>query len=112
MAKLMPLEEFVETGYLQEVNRQFLHPLGLALAVSTDTDTGQTSLLGLYDSRDGPEGFAFADDVVVDPAFYEKGNRIAEIYAERRVPRLDRLGYVIQPLPTPPRKRSIDDGVA
>ena len=30
----LDLGEFVEFGYLQEVNRTFLHPLGLALAVS------------------------------------------------------------------------------
>jgi hypothetical protein len=31
--KRMPVREFVETGYLHEVNRRLLHPLGLALEV-------------------------------------------------------------------------------
>ena len=29
--KYMPIKEFRERGYLQELNRRFLHPLGLAL---------------------------------------------------------------------------------
>ncbi len=37
--KFLDLKEFVETGYLQEANRLFFHPLGLALAVSVvDTE--------------------------------------------------------------------------
>lgn len=32
--KRMPVNEFRDDGYLQEVNRRFLHPLGLALEVT------------------------------------------------------------------------------
>jgi len=32
----MDIKEFKERGYLQEVNRKFLHPLGLALEVVID----------------------------------------------------------------------------
>ena len=56
----MDLNEFRDAGYLMEVNRVFFHPLGLALAVTFDKDTGKvTALEGILDSRDDPEGFIF-----------------------------------------------------
>lgn len=54
----MDIDEFVRLGFLQEVNRQFLHPHGLALAVERDDD-GNYSLSGIWDSRDDPEGIIF-----------------------------------------------------
>ncbi len=39
--KKINIKEFREFGYLQEVNRRFLHPLGLALEVVIDDDDGQ-----------------------------------------------------------------------
>ena len=40
----MDLNEFLDAGYLQEVNRLFFHPLGLALAFLQDDVDGTTSL--------------------------------------------------------------------
>lgn len=36
MIKKIDIKEFRESGYLQELNRTFLHPLGLALEVEID----------------------------------------------------------------------------
>ena len=57
--KKMDLQEFFEKGYLQEVNRQFLHPLGLALEMSFDDTNGSVNISGVWDYRDDPEGVIF-----------------------------------------------------
>ena len=54
----MSIREFRETGFLQEINRLFLHPLGLALEVEIDGD-GNERLGGIWDYRDDPDGIAF-----------------------------------------------------
>ena len=63
--KHIDIKEFRELGYLQEVNRCFLHPLGLALEVMVDDD-GNERLGGVWDSRDDKEGFHFG---LNDPKF-------------------------------------------
>ncbi len=57
----MDLKEFREKGYLQELNRCFLHPLGLALEMVIEDD-GTYRLGGIWDYRH--EGISFADGVV------------------------------------------------
>ena len=57
--KYLPIEEFKERGYLQEANRLFFHPLGIALVVSVDNDSGNMKLSGVQDNRDDPEGMIF-----------------------------------------------------
>jgi hypothetical protein len=59
--KRMTPKEFRELGYLQELNRQFLHPLGLALEMVIDTDTGAEAFGQVWDYRDDPEGIVFAE---------------------------------------------------
>jgi hypothetical protein len=54
--KSMDLKEFRENGYLQELNRRFLHPLGLSLALSFD-ENGDYEIYGILDGRNKPEGF-------------------------------------------------------
>ena len=64
-AKWMNLNEFREGGYLQEVNRRFFHPLGLAMAVEMDkSDKEVVRICGLIDSREDPEGFEFAPGMI------------------------------------------------
>lgn len=59
----MTKKEFIEKGYLQEVNRQFFHPLGLAMAISfedeEDLNNDVDGSLSIMDSREDPEGFIF-----------------------------------------------------
>ena len=59
--KYMPIEEFKERGYLQEANRLFFHPRGLALAVSRNDEDESMELCGIQDCRDDPEGLVFDD---------------------------------------------------
>jgi hypothetical protein len=89
----MDLREFVELGLLHEVNRQFFHPLGLALAVAFDEDTGNpVGLVGVVDCRDDPAGILFTEP---DPGKIE---RVRQLRAERHAMREERLGFVVQPV--------------
>ena len=63
MTKYMDIKEFRELGFLQEVNRRFLHQFGLALKVVVDED-GTESLGGIWDYRDDPEGIRFKKGVI------------------------------------------------
>lgn len=58
--------EFHKEGFVQEANRQFFHPLGLALSVEIDEDDGSVTLGPIWDYRADPEGLVFADGVM-DP---------------------------------------------
>lgn len=90
--KFMPIKEFRELGYLQELNRRFLHPLGLAIEVNIDQH-GNETLGRVWDSREDLEGIVFGDDMI-DPV---KADHIYEVESERAKVRLRELGYVVQP---------------
>lgn len=79
--KTMSIKEFRQLGYLQEVNRLFLHPLGLALEVLVHAD-GREELSRICDGRGDPEGVLYAEGTI-DPdkvAFinYERTRRLPE----------------------------------
>lgn len=76
--KKMSPREFRELGYLQELNRRFLHPLGLALEIGLDGD-GNERFGKVWDCRDDPEGLIFAPGVI-DP---DKALRV-QMEAERK----------------------------
>jgi len=101
--KYMDISKFVDEGYLQEVNRQFFHPKGMALVVSaeTDDDTGEVigswTISGIWDARDDPEGIAFADGDLS----LEKAEKVGEDDTTRYDNRVEALGYWVQPLPDP-----------
>jgi len=77
--KLLTAEDFQDLGFLQEANRQFFHPLGLALALHTNGDPKETMLLvEVWDYRDDPEGMFFAP--VSTPV--EKIRRVRADYVE------------------------------
>lgn len=92
-------KEFRDQGYLQDVNRRYFHPLGMALEVIIDDD-GKVEFGGVWDFRDDPEGIMFhhedwtREKVDVDRSIEIKADR-----ANKRAARLKNLGYVIQPLP-------------
>jgi hypothetical protein len=90
--KRMDIKEFRETGYLQELNRQFLHPFGLALEVIVEED-GTETLGGVWDYRNDPEGLRFNDDEID----LNKIRRVENILTERIPSRKEKLGYYIQP---------------
>ena len=92
MPKHIPIEDFCDLGFLQEVNRLVLHPLGLALEVTVEAD-GTEHISGVQDYRDDPEGMAFAE---VSRA---KAMRVAALLDARSEAREAALGYIVQPVP-------------
>ncbi len=60
---MLDVAEFRRLGLLQEINRLFLHPRGLALEVVIDDD-GTEKLGGIWDYRNDPEGMAFGDNMI------------------------------------------------
>lgn len=53
--KKMSAKEFRELGLLQEVNRLYLHPMGLALEIVVEDD-GTEHFGEVWDYRADPEG--------------------------------------------------------
>jgi hypothetical protein len=80
----MDIAEFRRLGYLQEANRLFFHPLGLALEVVREED-GRESLSGIWDFREDPEGLAFG--IGVDAPEPQKAVFVALQREQRRVAR-------------------------
>lgn len=95
MPPLMDLREFQDAGYLSEVNRQVLHPLGLALAVMHDDD-GEVTGWGVYDDREDPEGWYFGDNAI--GAVAGKAANIQSEWEARREARVAALGWMVQPV--------------
>jgi hypothetical protein len=100
--KMLPIKEFREKGYLQELNRRFLHPLGLALVVSIDDDTGEEYIDGVWDCIDDPEGilYGLADS---DPdrinKFTQNKNFIDDELTKRLATRTELMSSNIEPIP-------------
>ena len=90
----MDLNEFVDKGFLQEANRQFFHPLGLALAVSYKGGKA-ISLIGIWDYRNDPDGIRFAES---DLPGADKTEAVDILYREKARARRERFGWIIQPI--------------
>lgn len=95
MIKRMDIAEFVSEGYLHELNRQFLHPHGLALEVVTNATGRPVSLGGVWDYREDPGGIIYDGENLPDP---EKVSRIAQLERMRKSERLVRVGFWVQPV--------------
>ena len=91
----MDLDEFQQVGFLQEANRLFFHPLGLALAINRD-DEGVQTYLSVLDYRDDPEGYLFKDLTSIDSA--AKASRIESLLIQHVPARKKLLGSIIQDL--------------
>lgn len=96
----MSIKEFRELGFLQEVNRRFFHPLGLALEVAIDGRTGEEYLNGIWDYRSDPVGIVFTNlgEYAVD--VIEKAAVVKALADRKSKERFERFGWVIQPLPS------------
>lgn len=96
----LDLVAFQEEGYLAEVNRQALHPLGLALAIQLPGRLGRLlrrrPRLVVLDDRSDPEGWYFAPH----PVAYARLRAVAEERHRRAPARHDALGYLVQPIIT------------
>lgn len=99
----MSLQEFVDEGFLQEVNRQFFHVMGLALVLGKTKDE-QLFLQGIWDGRDDKEGIIFGESEIDR----EKVEQIKEFRAERIKHRLKGLGFVFEPFWKDPRPLDFD----
>lgn len=95
--KRIDIKEFREFGYLQELNRSFLHPLGLALEVVIEEDGGE-HLGGVWDYRDDPEGIRYGDGML-DAA---KARRVEQSRSQRWKARALRCGWFVQPVDAEP----------
>ena len=98
--KRMNITEFRQFGYLQELNRQFLHPLGLALETITHPDNTET-LGGIWDYREDPEGVYFEIDKMDKEIFAAYEARKLEVQAEqlrKAGARKKALGFLIEPV--------------
>ena len=98
--KRMTPKEFRELGLLQEVNRQFLHPIGLALETVIEDDESE-HFGSVWNYLDDPEGMAFG---TVDTTSEEAKNRIKKaetvktMFEAKRKAREEQLGWHIQPI--------------
>lgn len=90
--KYLDIAKFREDGYLQEANRLFFHPLGLALEVSIDDD-GTETLGRIWDYRDDPEGMLFGTGLLSQ----EKVDKIALEWAAKAHVRREQYGFIVQP---------------
>jgi len=100
--KRMDIKEFREKGYLQELNRRFLHPLGLALEIQQEED-GTETLNGIWDYRDEEEGIIYdlanSDQDRIDK-FLKNEGFIWDEMMKRSEKRMELFGSTnIEPIP-------------
>jgi len=96
--KKMDIKEFQEKGFLQEVNRLFFHPLGLALEVIIDDDESYR-LGGIWDYREDPEGIFYAEmPEEMKQERIRKRDLVEEFALQKSIQRKRKLGYIVQPL--------------
>jgi hypothetical protein len=98
--KHMDIKEFREKGYLQELNRRFLHPLGLGLEITINSD-GSETIGGVWDYKDDPEGLIFDisnSDEERKNRFKKNQEFIDNEYNERCEYRRERFGFDIEPI--------------
>jgi hypothetical protein len=91
------LAEFIKVGYLQEVNRQFFHPLGLSLAI----DGGTNDVIfraHVSDHRESEIGPTFGEGELATPLAATRAARIQSEHSKRSATRLKKLGFSIQPV--------------
>ena len=96
--KKIDIKEFREKGFLQEANRLFFHPLGMALEVILDDTTGKEKLGEIWDDRDDPEGMLFQDDIVQSKDACEKADHVADLRDKIGRVRIKKYGNRIQPV--------------
>lgn len=94
----MSLKEFWEKGFLQEANRTFFHPLGLALELSFDDSGEPTHISGVWDYRHEPEGIIFSEDTLSTEEALRKKENVVEERGKHLQARLQLMGAQIQPV--------------
>ena len=97
--KRIDIKEFREQGYLQEANRRFFHPLGLALEVVVD-DGRNEKLGGVWDYREDDQGVYY--DIKNSDRKRKKRFRKNEKFIDKQMykkseSRINNLGFDIEP---------------
>jgi hypothetical protein len=87
--KYMDIREFREMGLLVELNRTFLHPLGLALEVMID-ENGVEYLSGIWDYRNDPQKLLYGN------INKDKMTKAQDFIKQQHAKRLNTLGYIFQ----------------
>jgi len=98
--KTIEIKEFREKGYLQELNRRFLHPLGLALGIIVNDD-GTESLKEIWDYREDKEGIYYDisnSDLDRKAKFNKNKSFIDAEFDSRCKVRKEVLGFDIEPV--------------
>jgi hypothetical protein len=87
---ILTVEALRDSGILQETNRLWFHPLGLALAVEHPSGN-----IVIVDRREYPQGIVFDEAVISRP--------VADLFRafrfKRHRARQRALGFVLQPVP-------------
>lgn len=91
--KSISVKDFRATGFLQEANRCFFHPLGLALSIQINED-GSEEFGVIWDYRDAPEGISYGDGMINK----DKADAITALRYEKFDHRIEKLGFTIQPV--------------
>jgi len=99
--KKIDIKEFRELGFLQELNRQFLHPMGFALEVVVDKN-GNETLGGIWDYRDDKEGIIYdlenSDEKRLER--FRKNEEYVNNHIQKMIRnRIDKLGFGVEEIP-------------
>ena len=100
--KTISIKEFRELGCLQELNRRFLHPLGLGLSINIDPESGEETLGEIWDYREDPEGLIYDianSDKDRIARFRKNKEYIDKCLEEKRENRIKLMGNEIEPIP-------------
>ena len=96
--KKMDFDEFWKLGFVQEANRLFFHPRGLAISINVEE--GKAIGFGpIWDYRDDPEGLIFGDDILESPEIATKAANVQAEFDKHLEPRRALLGDSIQRIP-------------
>ena|ERR1035437_1292232 len=98
--KKMDIKEFREKGYFQELNRRFLHPLGLALVIKR-MENGEEVLGGIADYREDKEGVLYGlanADEVRKQKFLKNEKFVDTEYKKRMEVRKQMFGEIVEPI--------------
>src|SRR5690242_5188428 len=87
--KSMAVAEFRSEGYLQELNRRFLHPFGIAL--ETEAEADGTERLTVRDYRDEPQRARYDD-----ASLWQAAAHVSELWCDCAAERHQALGYTVQ----------------
>ncbi|MNQ93977.1 hypothetical protein D3C85_1094680 [compost metagenome] len=89
----------IDSGLLFKINREILHPLGMALSIDTGEEHEDQVMIKLWDCRDESEGVLYGvekqDIVALGEAKLEKF--MQEFGNAKHDERMKTCGFVIQP---------------